>query len=179
MTKVLVIHPKDKTTDFLKPVYNKLKNPTIVTEGASREQIIEHIKNHDRVIMLGHGSPSGLFSVGRFPGHYVIDEGIVPYLKNKENIFIWCHADQFVNVHDLKGFYSGMFISEVSESIYCKVPSDQKTVDVSNSLFATIVGENINESIEKLHSNTKFKYGLVKEINPIVEYNWSRLCCDI
>ena len=45
MNKILVIHPKDKTTDFLKPIYNKLKNPTVITGDLSREAIIEHIKN--------------------------------------------------------------------------------------------------------------------------------------
>jgi hypothetical protein len=174
---VLIIHPKDKTTDFLKPIYKNTKNATVITGGLNKEKLIEQISNHDRVIMLGHGSPSGLFSIGKFDtGPYVIDESIAPYLKNKENIFIWCHADQFVNAHSLKGFYSGMFVSEVSESVYCKVPSDQKTVDVSNNLFAAIVGEHINESLNKIYDNTKYKYGLIKEINPVASYNWQRLC---
>jgi hypothetical protein len=176
MSKTLIIHPKDKTTDFLKSIYNKLKNPTVITEGLNRKSIIKHIENHDRVIMLGHGSPLGLFSIGKFEGSYVIDENIVPYLKNKENIFIWCHADQFVNKHNLKGLYSGMFISEVTESIYCGVPSEKSMVDVSNNLFATIVGENINESLKKIYDHTKYKYGLIKEYNPVANYNWQRIC---
>jgi hypothetical protein len=176
MKKVLVIHPKDKTTEFLKPIYKNIKDVTIITGGLNKEKLIEQINNHDRVIMLGHGSSSGLFSMGKFDtGPYVIDKSIVPYLENKENIFIWCHANQFVNSNNLKGFSSGMFVSEVSESIYCKIPSDQKTVDVSNNLFAAVVGECINESLDKIYNNARHKYGLIKEINPVANYNWQRL----
>ena len=41
-------------------------------------------------------------------------------LKKKDNsVFIWCNADQFVNRYNLKGFYTGMFISEVMEAVFC------------------------------------------------------------
>jgi hypothetical protein len=32
-------------------------------------------------------------------------------------VFIWCNADQFMKRHQLRGFYSGMFISEVQEAL--------------------------------------------------------------
>ncbi len=66
---------------------------------------------------MGHGSPKGLFGIN-FNRSYVIDEDTVDSLQYKKCIFIWCHADQFVKEHNLKGFHSGMFISEVGEIGY-------------------------------------------------------------
>ena len=117
--KTLIIHPKDKTTDFLKPVYSSISDATVINGGVSKDEIRELIKEHERIIMLGHGSPGGLFGVGQFGGwSYVIDSTMVEALSNKHNnIYIWCNADQFMKQHPtLQGFYSGMFISEVGEA---------------------------------------------------------------
>lgn len=110
----LILHPADKTTDFLKPIYSSISNKTVIWGGICKTQLRKLIENHDRVIMLGHGSPWGLLSVGQFPlaGSYIIDYSMVELLSKKtHNIFIWCHADQFVQRHGLHGFSSGMFVS--------------------------------------------------------------------
>lgn len=82
--------------------------------------MLKLIESHDRVLMLGHGSPWGLLSTGQFPdaGLFIIDESMVLPLQNKTNsVFIWCNADQFVQRHGLSGLNSGMFISEVLEAL--------------------------------------------------------------
>ena len=66
MNKILIIHPDDRSTDFLKPIYANVENPTLITGGCTKTQIKELIESHDQVIMLGHGSPGGLFSMGQF-----------------------------------------------------------------------------------------------------------------
>jgi len=114
--KTLVIHPKDSSTDFLKPIYENISDKTVITGGATPEQLVKLIESHDRIMMMGHGSPSGLFGIG-FNRLFVVDSGLVEHLNKKENnVFIWCNADRFVEAHNLKGLYSGMFISEVSEA---------------------------------------------------------------
>ena len=82
--KTLVIHPSDYSTDFLKPIYEGVENKTVITQGKSREEMIELIENHDRVMMMGHGSPSGLFGIG-FNRMFVVDNGLVEHLNKKEN----------------------------------------------------------------------------------------------
>lgn len=62
----LIIHPENSSTNFLKPIYARIKNKTIITCGIDKEELMKQIELHDRVIMLGHGSPIGLFSVNRF-----------------------------------------------------------------------------------------------------------------
>ena len=137
------------------------------------------IREHDRVMMMGHGSPGGLFSIGKFKncGAYIIDQGMVPLLKQKDNsVFIWCNADKFVEVFGLKGFYSGMFISEVGEAYYCGLPgTEQDQVDESNYGFVNIIAKHINEDKELIHENVTKEYGLIAETNPIALYNNNRL----
>ena len=109
--KNLIIHPKDPTTCFLSRIYVPLKNKTVINGGVSKSELRKQILIHDRVIILGHGSPNGLLAVGQFPnaGFLIIDDSIVEVLKEKtENIFIWCNADQFVQRHGLAGLNCGM-----------------------------------------------------------------------
>lgn len=57
---VLIIHPDDRTTDFLKPTYSDL-DATVLTKPNEFFNLAETMKRHNRIIMMGHGSPSGLF----------------------------------------------------------------------------------------------------------------------
>jgi hypothetical protein len=182
--KTLVIHPQDKSTDFLKPIYAGLDDVTLVTGGWTRNQIKEAIQTHDQVMMMGHGSPEGLFSVGRFPidrpySSYIIGFDMVEVLSQKDNnIFIWCNADQFVNRHGLKGFYSGMFVSETGEAFYCGVKTfDQASVDESNNTFAHQLGECLlaTRAPEDIFYQIRDQYGVLAEVNEIAKYNHQRL----
>jgi hypothetical protein len=175
MIKTLVIHPKDSSTDFLKPIYQHLTDATILTGGKTKDEVRELIEQHDKIIMLGHGSPSGLFSCGQFGmDGMIIDRSMVAALGNKKNnIYIWCNADKFVNLYYLKGFYTGMFISEYSEASYCGVSSFNGEVEQSNDLFADVVGRSILMEAKNIQANTKLLYHIQRsEIN---KYNNERL----
>jgi hypothetical protein len=179
----LIIHPKDKSTQFLDIVYNPIPNKTIITGGVSQEELIKLIEEHDRVMMCGHGSPYGLFAVGQFPDTkgYVIGANMVEELSKKDNsIFIWCNADKFVNFHKLKGFYSGMFISEVGEAYYCGLPgTKQDEVNESNFGFCNLLSECINEPQEVMYNTIKTNYGKIAEENSVALYNHNRLYLSI
>ncbi len=177
--KTLIIHPADSSTSFLDIVYAPIENKTLITGGVTKTDVIRLIHEHDRIMMMGHGSPAGLFSVGQFNncGAYIIDQTTVPYLRAKtDSVFIWCNADKFVDVFGLKGFYSGMFISEVGEANYCGLPGmSQEVVDESNYGFVNIIAKYINEDKELIHENVKKEYGLIAENNPVALYNNNRL----
>jgi len=176
--KNLIIHPADASTDFLKPIYANISDAIILNGGASKDQVKELMTQHDRIIMLGHGSPFGLFSIGQFMGNngYIIDSTMVDVLKHVECISIWCNADKFMVKHELNGFYSGMFISEVGEAFYCGLPgTPQETVDASNHYFAQLLGEVINEPLSAINDYVTDNYGLLTEDNPIALYNYNRL----
>jgi len=176
--KRLVIHPTDESTDFLAPIYNRLPDVTLVTTGYSRLEIMELIDEHDQVIMLGHGTPGGLLNVSGFrAGMYIVDAMVADSLIRKDNsIFIWCNADQFVRRYNLKGMYSGMFISEVAEASYFKIYTDQNTVDRSNDMFAQLLGERllVSDALEDIHASVGQQYQLLAETNDIARYNSDR-----
>jgi hypothetical protein len=180
--KTLVIHPKDRTTEFLSMIYEKIPNKTVVRGDVTMEELNGLILEHERVIMMGHGTPDGLMSVGQFPkiGSYVISNKNISLLKGmRNNVYIWCHANQFVERHKLEGFYSGMFISETYEAMYCNVvgkPSViQRYVVESNKRFSEIMSESITHNSERLYSDVVTEYGKLSETNPVVRYNVERL----
>jgi hypothetical protein len=182
--KTLVIHPQDRSTDFLTPIYMNLKSfpdfddVTIIRGGMTKDEVDEQIEQHDRIMMMGHGSPGGLFSIGQFtdnPG-FIIDHTTVPLLQDKECIFIWCNADRFVEANDLKGLYSGMFISEVLEAIYCGLSGTQQDiVTESNDYFAKELGSVSERSLDEMYQHIKYTYGMLAEGNVVAEYNHNRL----
>lgn len=176
--KTLVIHPKDKTTDFLERIYRDIPNKTVVTDSLRRSDILLLIRTHDRVIMLGHGTPRGLLNMGQFPDClFVVDSQMVSLLSQKKNnVFIWCHADEFVDRFNLKGFYSGMFVSEVEEAKYERMKGiTQNIVDESNIVFSQVLGKNINGSTEQIFDSVIQEYGDITSTNKVAELNHSRL----
>jgi hypothetical protein len=179
--KTLIIHPQDNSTTFLEVVYANIENKTVITGGVSKAELIQLIEEHDRIMMMGHGSPWGLFAVGQFKGEgysgYIIEDSLVELLMTKkDNVYIWCNADQFVNRYGLTGFYSGMFISEVGEATYCGLPGmSQEVVDESNYGFVNIVSKYVNEQTENLYENVHKEYGILAEENPVAFYNYNRL----
>lgn len=177
--KTLIIHPEDESTSFLDIVYKDIPNKTVLTGGCTKGDVQQLIREHDRIMMMGHGSPAGLFSVGMFQttNGYIIDQLMVPLLKEKEdNVFIWCNADKFVDFWKLKGFYSGMFISEIGEADYCGIPgTDQELIDESNFGFVNIISKYINENTNTIHENVMKEYGVIAEENPVALYNHMRL----
>ena len=181
--KSLIIHPEDSSTTFLEPVYSTVIDKTIIKGGITRAVLMELISSHDRIMMMGHGSPWGLLSVGRFPGAgmYIIDDTVVQLLREKSNnVYIWCNADRYVNKYELEGFYSGMFVSEVEEAKLMGLSGiDQSLVDQSNWGFSQIVAKYINESpktgVRMLCYKVKLEYGLMTSENPIAGYNHERL----
>jgi len=181
--KTLVIHPVDPSTTFLDIVYKNIpKDELTLIQSGTKQQVRELIESHDRVMMMGHGSPNGLFAVGQFKdvnsfSGYVIDQSTVELLEQKDNsVFIWCNADRFVDHYNLKGFYSGMFISEVGEATYCGLPGmDQETVDESNYGFVNIISKYINEDKHTIYDNVLYEYNAIAINNPVALYNYNRL----
>ena len=176
--KTLVIHPDDRSTDFLKPIYAGIKRKTVIVKDTSRDVLLALIRSHDTIIMLGHGSSSGLFNVsGIGKGVMAIGESLVEELRGKQLIAIWCNCDKFIERHGLSALYSGMFISEVSEARYCGVQGDQAMVDESNSMFAVLLGNMLSETsmdLEKTYGMVLESYNELGEVNTVAKYNSDR-----
>lgn len=117
--------------------------------------------------------------MGQFPytNGYIIDDSMAVELKDKTlNLYIWCHADQYVRRHRLSGLNCGMFISEVMEAfIYGFEDVDLATIDRSNEIFVHIVAKYINEPMGILYEKLIDEYGLVARYNPVAKFNLERL----
>lgn len=164
--KTLVIHPDDRTTDFLNVIY-KDKDWTVITDRGEILKSFEQIKSHDRIIMMGHGSPYGLLG---FQNMFMNSE-FIKVLQTKDCVCIWCNADQYVLRENIKGFYTGMFISEVSEARYFDIDVDQETVDFSNMLFVNLM----KDVIDSPTLITEIKRDYYSDTNPVIHYNNQRL----
>jgi hypothetical protein len=177
--KTLIIHAEDSSTDFLCPIYQTIKDKTVLRKGLTKNEIAEQIKIHDKVIMLGHGSPEGLFSVGQFKTNnsLIIDSSLISLLAEKEeNIYIWCHANKFVERYNLKGFYTGMFVSEFLEVVYCQLPLvEDDVINESNDGFSSILSKYANDSKSVLYKKVLEEYQIIANGNLVAAYNIDRL----
>lgn len=167
MIKTLVIHPKDSTTDMLCRIY-KDTDWTIINTNVSKSYLEEQIKLHDRIIMLGHGTPQGLIMSGY--NRLIINSDLVYLLRDKDCVCMWCNADKFVVKYNLKGFYSGMIISESNEALYEGLYNfSDEDVFESNELFSDLLKECINMKPEEMVKHMNEKY--ISENNKIIHYN--------
>lgn len=166
--KTLVIHPKDPTTDMLCIVYRDM-NCTVVRNNLPNAELKRLLKDHDRVIMMGHGTAYGLIGFGKL----LIDSSLVYLLREKkELVCIWCNADEFVNKYELKGLYSGMIISEKEEAEYCGVECEYQDVHESNHYFS----DALTECIKYKYSLDVFHHNYIEDdYNPVMEYNRQRM----
>ena len=182
---VLVIHPDDRSTDFLKPSYSDL-DATVLTQRDEFYNLAETMKRHNRIIMMGHGSPNGLFMPqieGVEEGEngelfeysdYSINDTYADILREKRTVCVWCNADKYVVPNDLHGFYTGMVISELCEADYCDVKGcNPKQLEQSSSKFTMGLKEAIK--VDGPESLNIFKEIYNNPKNPIMGYNRKRL----
>jgi len=175
----LIIHPQDASTTFLNDIYVNIPNKTVVQGGVSKLDIKKMIARYDRIMMMGHGSPRGLFSISQFKNTYrfIIDDEMISLLsKNSDNIFIWCYASQFLQNKNLRGFATGMFISEVSEAFFHDIKvADQEMVDESNICFVNDISVCIDKTAAEIHQHLMTSdYQKLAKSNPVAKYNFER-----
>lgn len=164
--KVLVIHPKDESTDFLKPVYEGME-ATVIDNPADWKSwdIATAITGSDTVILLGHGATNGLWDMKK--GGVVIDKWFSSFLRKKNCIGIWCHADEFFKSEGLHGFCTGMFISESDEAFAYQCPASEKQIANSNAKFVTVLRESFKSGDIRGYVSKHYKL----KGNPCVKKN--------
>lgn len=164
--KTLLIHADDPTTDFLSTIYDG-KDWTIINKHIGRIKMTKLIKEHDIIIMMGHGTEYGLTDIKFNP---LIDSKLVYLLREKINIGIWCNADQFFKKYNLKGLATGMIISDSMEANLYSVTATYNEIEESNTLFAKSIKDSIIlEDLEQTKSNIESTYLANK--NSIIEFN--------
>jgi hypothetical protein len=164
--KTLVIHPEDYTTRFLKVIYEDHPEWTVIDQRIPSSELKKKIKEHDRIVMLGHGTAYGLLGWGGM----AITSEYVYLLKEKTLFAVWCNCDGFFERYGLKGFYTGMIISEMYEAEMMGVKTDEEELETQNWLFAESLKKAIDSDdiLETAHSIFDGKSALY-------EFNKSRM----
>jgi hypothetical protein len=116
--------------------------------------------------MLGHGTPQGLIGENGF----IINETHADLLRRKKNnVYIWCDANFFINRYQLDGFFTGMIISELGEALLYEVNASVDEINLSNKLFAESIATHIREDACAINDNVLRDY--VNEKNAVVRFN--------
>ena len=135
---MIVVHPKDPSTKFLHLMYEDIGGVLFFDSISQREQILEAIRNAPKdeyILLLGHGTPHGLL------GGFIGDED-AELLRDRPNLVgIWCYASSYAYKHGLKGFFSGMFISEWYEAEANEVTATPEEIDEMCWSFAGMFGD--------------------------------------
>ena len=172
MSNVLVMHPDDRSTDMLKAVYEG-KGFDVITDGSiSQDELIKAIEEHDTIIMLGHGTPYGLLAVDKNIGFigYLIHDGHADLLKTKKTYSMWCHSDAYFERHGMKGFHSGMIISEEMEALMYGIEgySDK---DIAESLMPLMYAMHDTLEMEDLMQMKRIILERYNSDDPITWFN--------
>lgn len=151
MTAILS-YTGDNDTFILNNIWANLdcKVITIGKDNVTRKDIDKAISEEtDTLILAGHGSPDGLYGYGYglgckdFDTDYAVDEDNKDLIKAKNLICIWCYAADFGKQQNLKGFFSGMFISNGIEALLFNIIAQSEKIWQLERNFC----DNLNELI--------------------------------
>lgn len=156
-------------------IYRNLNEDTIILHNPSRAEVDAILTERptETLLCFGHGSPRGLFSHD-FSG-MLIDAESVPLLVNREMIGIWCYASNFGIAHNLRGFFTYMFISNQQECVFNRCGwYEDSVIFAENRLFAERVNELIRNEIP-MDKWVEILYESRNDDLPFVEFNYRNL----
>jgi hypothetical protein len=160
---------------MLGEIYKGIEGVTLFDSWEQREEILKAIAaapKDEPILLLGHGSPSGLYDL-RYG--LILKDSDAELLKDRPNLVgIWCYASSYAYTHGLKGFFSGMFISELPEAFVNDVDASSKEIDDKAWDFCTRFGQLLRSGApmdEIARSLMDPRY----IVSDLTEFNYSRL----
>ena len=145
---MIVVHPYDESTRMLSELYKGIEGVTLFDSWEQQDEIYDAIAaapKDEFILLLGHGCPYGLYDM-RYG--IIVGDGFAELLKDRPNLIgIWCYASSFAYEHNLKGFFSGMFISEKYEAEANGVDATAEEVDEKVWDFCRRFGEMMRKGL--------------------------------
>lgn len=152
---MVVIQPKDKTTSMLSILYEGIEH-TLIDQSYSKNEIshiLNHVPCHELILLLGHGSDLGLFS--RNDDRFDVFDRLIVYQphayylrKHGCNIVgIWCNANLFAEKERLHGLFTGMIVTEMSETSLYGINTSQEELDKENVKLAKRLRSLLDENV--------------------------------
>lgn len=140
---MIVIHPKDRTTQMLEILYEATPHEK-VNDTLSKNQLrslLYAVSTSEPIMLLGHGCEEGLLTRNddtKDDFKKLIDHSFSHILKkhNGRLFAIFCHAKDFAEKEHLHGLFSGMIISEMEEAESYGIPTTIEELDKENIKLA-------------------------------------------
>ena len=139
---MLVIHPTDPTTTFLKALYEDRDDVRVLYGQESKNElsrIIFHTPSSEPIMLLGHGNDQGLFRLKDGVNTLYVGRSMAYSLRKHPVIGIFCFASAFAEELKLHGLFSGMIISELEEAQMYKIETTQEQLDYENWRFSYLI----------------------------------------
>lgn len=174
---MLVIHPKDRSTDFLSAIYENAEGVTCLRGEESRKSltsILYHRPAGETFLLLGHGSPDGLFRKEEDGYHCYVGRSMAYCLRRHPVIGIWCHANLFAETTRLHGLFTGMVVSEMEEAIQYEVKTTEEELERENLRFA----ENLRRVLDEGGTFKDMRESLMRSWRPdseLTSFNYSSI----
>ncbi|MBQ6102458.1 MAG: hypothetical protein IJL06_02185 [Kiritimatiellae bacterium] len=156
------------------------------TPDARRAVDVAIAEEEDALVLCGHGSPRGLFdpsamargdllAIARNPP-YLVDARNAPSIRARRVVGVWCYAAAFAESAGLRGFFTGMFVSNPKEASFVGCPGRDSAATITEQevLFCRRVNELLragtppSEWIPRLNAQADRSLGVVR-------YNYDRL----
>lgn len=176
---MLVIHPKDKTTAVLSGLYEGLEVELLdnTCNNSTIKHRLNHTPQHERIMLLGHGSNQGLFSRDNDEqdvfDRLIIRHSHAYYLRKHgaNTVAVWCNADMFARTERLHGLFTGMIISELSEALMYDVETTQEELDRENVKLVNRLRTLLDEEVS-LRDIPQRMLELDDAHTPLTEFNY-------
>ena len=143
---MIVVHPYDESTRMLAKIYEGIEGVKLFDSWKQRSDILAAIAaapKDEPILLLGHGSPWGLYDMRH---GLILNDNDARLLKGRPNLVgIWCYASEYAFKHGLKGFFSGMFISEPQEALINGVEATDEEIAFVADDFSARFGHAMRE----------------------------------
>lgn len=179
-SKTLCLHKSDPTTTMLDQIYAG-KDWDVINDCYEVDHTTLHalIDSHERIVMLGHGTPRGLIGS--------ISDCCAEHLKGKKLFMLWCNADGYWAHHKDLGtgwFCTGNLPSDNNEAAWVGYKVSKEYMLDNITYWCKLCGDVVEECLEgDAKKGTEYirekyweKYGNSSDPNEvgITTYNYQR-----
>ena len=146
--KATIVHSNagDTDTRVLAALWDGIPDARVMdvrpgTPDARRAVDAAIAEEEDALVLCGHGSPQGLFdpsvmargnlaAIARNPP-YLVDVRNAPSIRARRVVGVWCYAASFAESAGLRGFFTGMFVSNPAEAAFVGCPGRDSAATIT------------------------------------------------
>ena len=175
---MLVVHPFDPSTEFLDVLYDCQEGIRRLRGEESRNQlgsILYHLPHGESVMLLGHGSQSGLFRPEDGGNGLYVGKSFAYTLRRHLVIGVFCHANLFAESIKLHGLFSGMIVSELEEALEYGIPTTARELERENRIFAKTLAGFLHAEVPYREIPTLMRASVGDEAPEVRKYNYNSL----